>query len=133
MEKINAGVYHYQKEFTILVVTNNPYIERQSQKTQIEVNKVLKASGLADLGYSVKVEGVGFQCKQDLPVIKSEFAVLVSVWFEYLNGSTNMTPLLFQSMDKTPISEVPYIEPEGFSISGLVEKMAINFWDEILE
>jgi DNA-binding transcriptional regulator YhcF (GntR family) len=38
----------------------------------------LKEYNLSNKGYIVKVEGVGFKCKQDVAVIHSEFGALIA-------------------------------------------------------
>lgn len=78
VERIIAGQYGDKKEFVILFETNNPYIERQTIATQREVNKALKDYKLSNKGYIIKVEGIGFKCKQDVATIHSEFAALVA-------------------------------------------------------
>lgn len=78
VERIINGEYGDKKEFVILFETNNPYIERQTTATQREVNKVVKDYKLHNKGYVIKVEGVGFKCKQDVATIHSELAALVA-------------------------------------------------------
>ncbi len=126
---IKEGKYGDQKEFIVLLDTNNPYIERQALKTQIEVDKILKESGLSTLGYKIKIEGVGFFSKQDYPVIKSEFAVLVATWYEATEGADSIKPLLYQSMDKSEIAPAPDVVELGFTLSGYFQ----HFFDEWLE
>jgi hypothetical protein len=65
-----------QKKFTILLVSNNPYIERQTIATQREVDKLLVTSKLDQQGYSIKIDGVGFRSTQDVATIHSELAAL---------------------------------------------------------
>jgi hypothetical protein len=78
VKRIINGEYGDKKEFVILFETNNPYIERQTIATQREVDKVLKEHTLSSKGYIIKVEGVGFKCKQDVATVHSEFAALVA-------------------------------------------------------
>ena len=42
VKDIIGGKYGDKREFKILLLTNNPYIERQTIATQREVDKVLK-------------------------------------------------------------------------------------------
>jgi len=78
VERIMSGEYGDKKEFVILFETNNPYIERQTIATQREANKILKDYKLSDKGYVIKVEGIGFKCKQDVATIHSEFGALIA-------------------------------------------------------
>jgi hypothetical protein len=78
VERIISGEYGDKKEFVILFETNNPYIERQTIATQREANKILKDYKLSDKGYVIKVEGIGFKCKQDVATIHSEFGALIA-------------------------------------------------------
>jgi len=71
IQKIQKGEYADQEEFLILFVSNNPYIERQTIVSQREINKLLKATNLSDKGYSIKLDGVGFKCKQDVATVHS--------------------------------------------------------------
>ncbi|WP_347938771.1 hypothetical protein [Rickettsia oklahomensis] len=112
VECIINGAYEGKKEFVILFETNNPYIERQTIVTQREVNKALQEHKLSDNGYIIKVEGVGFKCKQDIATIHSEFAALISEkWknaIEYqkadgISPKRSIEDLQFQTRDSSGI------------------------------
>ena len=100
--RIQNGDFGNQKDFTILFISNNPYIKRQTIATQREVDAVVKSYGLDKKGYKVKVEGVGFGAKQDVATIHSEFGALVAEQFKDREGSNkehyhNIKDLLFQT------------------------------------
>lgn len=107
MTRIQNGDFGDQKHFTILFVSNNPYIKRQTIATQREVDAVVKSYGLNQKGYIVKVEGVGFGAKQDVATIHSEFGALVAELFKDKKNSHNINDLLFQTRkdhEKLPIT-----------------------------
>ena len=109
VERIIKGEYGDKKSFVILLETNNPYIERQTIAAQREVNKVLKNSDLSDKGYVIKVEGVGFKCKQDVATVHSELAALVAekwkdtVMQENIPTKRTIENLLFQTRDNSVV------------------------------
>ncbi|MDX1916943.1 MAG: hypothetical protein SFT68_03070 [Rickettsiaceae bacterium] len=119
IEDIISGKYGEQKEFAILVQTNNPYIERQALSAQRAVNQVIKDKGLDPNIYKIKVYGTGFETKQDLSVVHSEFAALMAEKWKIAveeNDSTNthrsIEGLSFQTRQKykMEIPEMPTIE-----------------------
>lgn len=114
--KIKTGECGDQHEFFILFESNQPYIERQTLGTQAAVNKVLKESGLKALGYTIKVDGVGFGNKQDVAKVHSEFAALMSekmktAFLEDKIPEHDLKPLLFQTRDSDKsVPDYPHIE-----------------------
>ncbi|MBA2628645.1 MAG: hypothetical protein H0U78_01235 [Rickettsiaceae bacterium] len=103
---ITAGKYGNKKDFTVLLQTNNPYIERQTLAAQREVDKVLKASKLDS---RIKVEGIGFKCKQDVATVHSELAALLAEKWKTATGEDISTKrsiekLLFQTRDNSSIT-----------------------------
>ncbi len=109
VKNIIDGHYGDQKEFTVLFETNNPYIERQTIAAQREVNKVLKDYKLDNKGYIVKIEGVGFKCKQDVTTVHSELAALIAEKWKTATGE-DISPkrpiekLQFQTRDNSSIT-----------------------------
>jgi len=109
VKNILAENYGNQKEFTVLFETNNPYIERQTIAAQREVNKVLKDHKLDKKGYKIKIEGVGFKCKQDVATVHSELAALITEKWKTATGEDILTKrsiekLLFQTRDNSSIN-----------------------------
>jgi len=108
VKRIADGEFGDQREFVILYETNNPYIERQEIATQREVNKVLKAYKL-DRSYIIKIEGVGFKCKQDVTTVHSELAALIAEKWKTATGE-DVSPkrpiekLLFQTRDNSSLT-----------------------------
>ena len=100
-----------QREYYILYVSNNPYIERQALATQLVVNKVLKTKGLDELGYKIIIEGVGFSHKQDVVTIHSELAALNSEKWRYYHQDWTedqlgiLKDLMFQTRDNSYFNE----------------------------
>ena len=84
VQRITAGYYGEKKTFVILLHTNNPYIERQTLATQCEVNQVLHEYGLIAKAYRIKIEGVGYSCKQPLVVVHSELGALIAEKWKYV-------------------------------------------------
>lgn len=119
---IIGGRYENEKELVFLLETNNPYIERQALAAQREVNKVLKAYKLNEKGYKIKVEGVGFKCKQDVATVHSELAALIAEkWKTSTEDEAESTSvkrpiekLLFQTRDNTSVNET---QPDVSEIS----------------
>ncbi|BFD46873.1 MAG: hypothetical protein DMENIID0002_15190 [Rickettsia endosymbiont of Sergentomyia squamirostris] len=133
--RIIDGQYGDKKEFIILFETNNPYIERQTIATQREVNKVLKDYKLSNEGYSIKVEGVGFKCKQDVATIHSEFAALVAEkWkdaVEYqreegISPKRSIEDLQFQTRDNAgfipPLPDISEVSLSGNWLQDLFDE-----------
>lgn len=121
-EIIHKGIE--KKIFKILLITNNPYIERQEIATQFVVNKVLEEVGLAQQGYQFIIDGVGFSSKQDIKIIHSELASLMAEkWkmahFDEKEIETHIKPLLFQTRDKEIIFDPM---PEELNIIGTLNE-----------
>jgi hypothetical protein len=134
VKRIIQGEFGKQKEFSILFQTNNPYIERQTIAAQQEVNKVLEKYKLSNEGYSIKVNGIGFACKQCVATIHSEFAALVAEkWKEAIAkagapAKLSIEDLQFQSRDNSQIfSEHPDVSEVNLSGSLLQD-----FFDKYL-
>ncbi len=125
VERIVNGEFGYKKEFIILFETNNPYIERQTIATQREVNKVLKDYKLNTKGYIVKVDGVGFKCKQDVATVHSEFAALIAEKWktatesqaEGISPKRPIEKLQFQTRDNSLIT-LPQPDISEVGVSG---------------
>jgi len=129
VKDIMSGVYGDKKEFVILFETNNPYIERQTIATQREVDKVLKASKLDS---RIKVEGIGFKCKQDVATVHSELAALIAEKWKTATGEDILTKrsiekLLFQTRDNSSIT-TPWPDMAEVSTGSLVQ----DFFDDYL-
>ena len=113
VQRIISGEYGEKKIFVILFCTNNPYIERQKLATQQQVNQILEKYGLAAKGYEIKIEGVGYSCKQQLSIVHSELGALIAEKWRTaavdLEQSLGKKPkrdiktLLFQTRDKAII------------------------------
>lgn len=131
VKRIADGEFGDQREFVILYETNNPYIERQEIATQREVNKVLKAYKL-DKSYIIKIEGVGFKCKQDVTTVHSELAALIAEKWKTATGE-NVSPkrpiekLLFQTRDNSSIT-IPW--PNNSEVD--TGRVFQDFFDEYL-
>jgi hypothetical protein len=124
-----SGVYGNKKEFVILFETNNPYIERQTIAAQRELDKVLKASKLDS---RIKVEGIGFKCKQDVATVHSELAALIAEKWKTATGEDILTKrsiekLLFQTRDNSSIT-TPWPDMAEVSAGSLVQ----DFFDDYL-
>lgn len=78
IQRIKDGFYEDQKEFVILLQTNNPYIERQTLSAQMAVDDVLQKSGLNQAGYKIKLIGAGFRAHASVAVINSELGALLT-------------------------------------------------------
>lgn len=140
VENIKNGHYGDQKEFIILLQTNNPFIERQSIANQREISKALKEHGLDQQGYKVQVEGVGYGCKQGVKTVHSELAALIAEKWETAMVNDNMqqtegaTPkrlikdLKYQTRNKD-LSIPPYPDISHIDLSGDIVK---DFFDEYL-
>ncbi len=113
VKRILSEEYVDKKTFNILLCTNNPYIERQTLKTQWQVNKILGNYGLTAKDYQIKIDGVGFSSKESLAIIHSEFGALITEKYKYaIDGmekilgrkpKRHINRLLFQTRDKTII------------------------------
>ncbi|MCC8397769.1 MAG: hypothetical protein LN569_00330 [Rickettsia endosymbiont of Labidopullus appendiculatus] len=127
--KILNNEFGEQKDYVILFVSNNPYIKRQAIATQREVDKVLQEYGLDKKGYHIKIEGVGFSFKQDIPTIHSELACLVAEEWKNQNllnpneSGHSIDQLMFQTRKELkPIPPMPEIKKEDIGIiRGIVE------------
>ena len=76
ISRILSGAFGDQKDFFLLLQTNNPHVERQTLATEREVNRALVNFGLD--GYTITIHGAGFGCKRDITAIHSEFAALIA-------------------------------------------------------
>ncbi|WP_316352975.1 hypothetical protein [Candidatus Trichorickettsia mobilis] len=118
VKQILQGTYGAQKEFIILFQTNNPYIERMTIAAQREANEVFKKYHLQEQGYSIKIDGVGFACKQDVVTVHSELAALMAEkWKQAFQDEENaaeyIKTLLFQTRDNNFIDEPMPVEITG--------------------
>jgi hypothetical protein len=97
IEKIKDST---QQEYHILFVSNNPYIERQALVAQREVIKILSKHSL-NRRIIVKIDAIGFGCKQDIATIHSELGALIAEkWLNDNEGRSN-NHLMYQTRDKT--------------------------------
>ncbi len=127
-----------QKDYVILFVSNNPYIQRQTIATQREVDKVLQKYGLDKKGYHIKIEGVGFSSKQDVPTIHSEMACLIAELWKNQNlrspneAGHSINQLLFQTR-KNPelIPPMPEIKEEDIGIIGGIVEGVQDMFDQL--
>ncbi len=135
-QRIIAGEYGSKKEFVVLFQTNNPYIERQTIAAQREANKIFKEFKLDTKGYTIKIEGIGFKCKQDVATIHSELAALVAEkWKNAVELQTeegiapkrNIDTLLYQTRGNGIRSPMPDVS--DVDLSGSVMQ---DFFDEVL-
>lgn len=136
-QRIMAGEYGSKKHFVVLFQTNNPYIERQTIAAQREASKIFKEFKLAEKGYTIKVEGVGFKCKQDVTTIHSELAALVAEKWKSASESElehgvlpkrKIESLLYQTRDNS--ATVPPV-PDVYDVS-LSRSIIQDFFDEVL-
>ncbi len=137
-QRIVSGEYGSKKQFVIIFQTNNPYIERQTIAAQREASKIFKEFKLDEKGYTVKVEGVGFKCKQDVATIHSELAALVAEKYKSAaeaQAEIGVTPkrkfesLLYQTRDNSA-SVPPVPDISDVNLSGSVMQ---DFFDQFLE
>lgn len=137
-QHIISGEYGNKKQFVIIFQTNNPYIERQTIAAQREANKIFKEFKLDKQGYTIKVEGVGFKCKQDVATIHSEMAALVTE--KWKNASEALAEmgvapkrkfesLLYQARDNSAAIQ-PVPDVSDVSLSGNIMQ---DFFDQFLE
>lgn len=137
-QRIVSGKYGSKKQLVIIFQTNNPYIERQTIAAQREASKIFKEFKLDKQGYTIKVEGVGFKCKQGVAIIHSELAALITEkWKNAAEAQTEMgvapkrkfESLLYQSRDNlATISPMPDVLDVSLSINFIQD-----FFDEFLE
>ena len=118
VKQILQGIYGTQKEFVILFQTNNPYIERMTIAAQREADEVFKKYHLQEKGYSIKIDGVGFACKQDVVTVHSELAALMAEeWKQAFQDEENaaeyLKTLLFQTRNNNFIDEPMPVEITG--------------------
>ncbi|WP_323738464.1 hypothetical protein [Candidatus Trichorickettsia mobilis] len=118
VKQILQGTYGIQKEFVILFQTNNPYIERMTIAAQREADEVFKKYHLQEQGYSIKIDGVGFACKQDVVTVHSELSALMAeewkrAFQEEKNAAEYIKTLLFQTRDNNFIEEPMPVEVIG--------------------
>ncbi|OEY86890.1 hypothetical protein BIY23_00040 [Wolbachia pipientis] len=79
IKKIFQKEFADQKNFSILLISNNPYIERQEIAIQREINKLLKDNALNKENYVITIEGVGAASSQkNIAVILPELAALIT-------------------------------------------------------
>jgi hypothetical protein len=115
VKRILAGDYGEKKTFVILFASSNPYIERQTLATQRQVNLVLKKYGLDEKCYQIKIEGVGYSCKEPLEIVHSELAALIAEKWRIaiadigLKPKRDMKNLLFQTRDKNREPSISYL------------------------
>lgn len=100
-----------KSEFHYMVVSNNPYIERQVIASQRMVDAVLKKY---DIPAKATLHGVGFGAKQDIEVIHSELAALISEKFKDAYPEEKLRDLLYSSRDKD--GEIPDMPVLGEAI-----------------
>jgi len=141
VKKINNGDYGNKKSFVILFESNQPYIERQTLATQASIDNILKQSGLDKKGYSIKIDGVGFGNKQDVPIIHSELAALLAEKYKITGmkdgdlGIKQKRPiddLLFQTRNNELEAPKEPIDLVGQPSSGLIQYFK-ELWDDYLE
>ncbi|MCC8417457.1 MAG: hypothetical protein LN588_02910 [Rickettsia endosymbiont of Bryobia graminum] len=132
VKKIKNGDFGDQKEFIILLETNNPYIERQIIDTQRAVDKVLKDLELDKQGYKIVVEGVGFANKQDTIAIHSELPALLAEKYKAdSNDKYKIEDLLYQTRpnNETLDSTLPLIGDVHLTIFDRVQAIFDNYLD----
>ncbi len=132
VQDITGGKYGNKKDFAVLLQTSNPYIERQTLATQREVDKILKYYKLADKGYTVKIDGVGFKCKQDVATVHSELAALIAEKWKTATGEDvlpkrSIEKLLFQTRDNSSIT-TPWPDMSEVGVRSLLQ----DFFDDYL-
>lgn len=137
-QRIVSGKYGNKKQLVIIFQSNNPYIERQTIAAQREASKIFKEFKLDKQGYTIKVEGVGFKCKQGVAIIHSELAALVAEkWKSASEAQAEMgvapkrkfESLLYQARNNSDtISPVPDVSDVTLS-----ENVIQDFFDQFLE
>ncbi len=130
-----------QKEYKILLQTNNPYIERQTIATQREYDKKLKEHGFDVNGHTIVIEGIGFGCKQDVATVHSESAALMSEKWQQTNlrlseqgiePKRDIKTLLYQTRNNNcsnDIQSFPEVQQTSSTIIGYIQ----DFFDKFLE
>ncbi|WP_425361924.1 hypothetical protein [Candidatus Tisiphia endosymbiont of Mystacides longicornis] len=138
VDKILSGGLGEQKDYVILFISNNPYIQRQTIATQREVDKILQKYGLDKKGYHIEVEGVGFSSKQDVPTIHSELACLIAELWKNHNllvsneAGHSIEKLLFQTrQDLAIIPPMPEVKEENVGIIGQMVLWTQDVWDHL--
>ncbi|WP_341758150.1 hypothetical protein [Candidatus Tisiphia endosymbiont of Ditula angustiorana] len=138
VNKILKGTLGEHKDYIILFVSNNPYIQRQAIATQREVDKILQEYGLDKKGYHIKIEGVGFSSKQDVPTIHSELACLIAELWKSQNllspneAGHSIEQLLFQTRkDPELIPPMLEIKEEDVGIIGKVVEGVQDMFDRL--
>ncbi|WP_375326205.1 hypothetical protein [Candidatus Tisiphia endosymbiont of Nemotelus uliginosus] len=133
IDKILNGEFGQQKDFSILLISNQPYIKRQELATATAVNVTLEEYQLD--GYSIKVVGAGFGNKQDVAAIHSETAAFAAELYKYYATLANFTnkydikELLFQTRPAYPEIEIAPPEVKELSIIGQISMSIHNIFD----
>lgn len=101
-----------QKDFHVLFVSNNPYIERQKIVTQREVDASLANSGLKQEGYSIKIEEVGPESTATISVVHSELAALVAEKYRNSHPEVVVEEAHRHHLSELLFQDRGYYEPE---------------------
>ncbi|CAF2993533.1 unnamed protein product [Rotaria sp. Silwood2] len=113
IKKILNGEFGEQKEFDILLISNQPYVKRQELGAATAINVELEQHHIE--GYNIQVVGVGFSNKQDIPTIHSEMAALLAELYKHhyhpikAPNKYVIEALLFQTRPSYP--EVEFTPP----------------------
>ncbi|WP_341763583.1 hypothetical protein [Candidatus Tisiphia endosymbiont of Beris chalybata] len=127
IEKILKGEFGEQKDFGILLISNQPYIKRQELGIATTVNAVLEEHHIK--GYNLKVVGVGFSNKQDIPTIHSEMAAYIAELYKQQSNLVtapnkyDSEKLSFQT--RIPYPEIEHIPPEIKEMS-IIGQITVN-------
>lgn len=114
ISNIKKGYYDNKKDINILVVSNQPYVQRQVLEIKYCVNRIIEKENLKD--YNINYEGVGFNNKQNLSAALSQLAAkaLVNYRISSSNQTTkrNIKSMLFQtrSKDESNIPPTPSLD-----------------------
>lgn len=137
--KIQQGEYKEQKDISIAVVSDQPYILRQTISVNRVVQKLFQESKLNEAGYKIKVEGCGPGVdleKANPQAINSENAALVGEALKDIllqsQYKDSMEQLFYQhrkSLDPATLPPMPEDQTPEITWSGLL----VHWWDMITE
>jgi len=112
--KIADQLKTQEKTIHILLQSNQPHVKRMELATQRTFEQVFKENGI---NCKVIVEGVGYQSPQNVSLIHSELATLITEAYKnYITGNTThpkreIENLLYQSRDNNMQVEKMQDEP----------------------
>lgn len=99
----------------VLMVSNNPYVDRQREAAQSQANKAAKEFNKQHhTQVAINVDGAGFCAKQDVATLHSELAALLAEKWKKLHSGENGDHLFYQTRNHDYIdSPCPELDLAG--------------------